>query len=81
MSMGAVHVPGVVSANVSDSINTIFVGGLPLYLNEEQVWELLKSFGELKVFHPVRENEVRPSKVRFRLLVTTYSIHCTNLRI
>ena len=35
-----VHVPGVVSTNVPDSINKIFVGGLPTYLNEEQVQEL-----------------------------------------
>jgi splicing factor U2AF subunit len=57
------HVPGVVSTNVPDSINKIFVGGLPSYLNEEQVQELLKSFGELKAFHLVRENGTGPSKV------------------
>ena len=37
------YVPGVVSTNVPDSPNKIFVGGLPTYLNEEQVMELLKS--------------------------------------
>lgn len=58
------HVPGVVSTNVPDSINKIFVGGLPTYLNEEQVMELLKSFGELKAFNLVRENGNGPSKVR-----------------
>ncbi|KAH7879037.1 hypothetical protein F5879DRAFT_976322 [Lentinula edodes] len=51
-----VHVPGVVSTNVPDSINKVFVGGLPTYLNEENVMELLKSFGELKAFNLVREN-------------------------
>lgn len=56
------HVPGVVSTNVPDSINKIFVGGLPTYLNEEQVMELLKSFGELKAFNLVRENGNGPSK-------------------
>lgn len=59
-----VHVPGVVSTNVPDSINKIFVGGLPTYLNEEQVMELLKSFGILKAFNLVRENGNGPSKVR-----------------
>jgi splicing factor U2AF 65 kDa subunit len=59
----SVHVPGVVSTNVPDSINKIFVGGLPTYLNEEQVMELLKSFGELKAFNLVRENGNGPSKV------------------
>ncbi|KAF9221321.1 hypothetical protein BS17DRAFT_768630 [Gyrodon lividus] len=56
MSAPSVHVPGVVSTNVPDSINKVFVGGLPTYLNEEQVQELLKSFGELKAFNLVREN-------------------------
>jgi splicing factor U2AF 65 kDa subunit len=63
MSQPAVHVPGVVSTNVPDSINKIFVGGLPTYLNEEQVMELLKSCGELKAFNLVRENGNGPSKV------------------
>jgi len=62
MGGGVVHVPGVVSTNVPDSINKIFVGGLPSYLNEEQVQELLKSFGDLKAFHLVRENGTGPSK-------------------
>ncbi|KAJ4473829.1 hypothetical protein J3R30DRAFT_3296418, partial [Lentinula aciculospora] len=57
-----VHVPGVVSTNVPDSINKVFVGGLPTYLNEENVIELLKSFGELKAFNLVRENGNGPSK-------------------
>ncbi|EKM81875.1 hypothetical protein AGABI1DRAFT_70425 [Agaricus bisporus var. burnettii JB137-S8] len=57
-----VHVPGVVSTNVPDSINKVFVGGLPTYLNEEQVMELLKSFGELKAFNLVRENGTGTSK-------------------
>ncbi len=57
------HVPGVVSTNVPDSINKIFVGGLPAALNEEQVQELLTSFGELKAFNLVRENGAGPSKV------------------
>ncbi|KAG5731470.1 Splicing factor U2AF 50 kDa subunit [Termitomyces sp. T112] len=57
-----VHVPGIVSTNVPDSINKVFVGGLPTYLNEEQVMELLKSFGELKAFNLVRENGNGPSK-------------------
>ena len=59
-----VHVPGIVSTNVPDSINKVFVGGLPTYLNEEQVQELLKSFGELRAFNLVRENGNGPSKVR-----------------
>ncbi|KAJ7890668.1 hypothetical protein B0H14DRAFT_2690283 [Mycena olivaceomarginata] len=45
-----VHVPGVVSTNVPDTINKVFV------------MELLKSFGELKAFNLVRENGNGPSK-------------------
>jgi splicing factor U2AF subunit len=63
------HVPGVVSTNVPDSANKVFVGGLPSYLNEEQVMELLKSFGELKAFNLVRDNGTGPSKVCARLLL------------
>jgi hypothetical protein len=66
---GAFHVPGVVSTNVPDSINKIFVGGLPVYLNDEQVKELLTSFGELKAFNLVRENGTGASKVYFSTLV------------
>jgi len=59
----SIHIPGVVSTNIPDSINKVFVGGLPAYLNKEQVQELLKSFGELKAFNLIRENENGPSKV------------------
>ena len=57
------HVPGVVSTNIPDSINEIFVGALPAYLNEEQVMEFLKIFGELKAFNLVRGGGSGPSKV------------------
>lgn len=57
------HVPGVVSTNVPDSINKIFVGALPSYLNDEQVMELLTSFGELKAFNLVKENGIGLAKV------------------
>lgn len=58
-----VHVPGVVSTIVPDSPNKIFVGGLPTYLNDEQVMELLKSFGELKAFNLVKDSSTGLSKV------------------
>jgi splicing factor U2AF subunit len=68
------HVPGVVSTNVPDSANKVFVGGLPSYLNEEQVMELLKSFGELKAFNLVRDNGTGPSKVS-ALFIIAHSHH------
>jgi splicing factor U2AF subunit len=53
--MGSLHVPGIVSTNVPDSPEKIFIGGLPSYLTDDQVIELLKAFGELKAFNLVKE--------------------------
>ncbi|KAJ3186164.1 U2 small nuclear RNA auxiliary factor 2 [Gaertneriomyces sp. JEL0708] len=58
----AIHVPGVVSTNVPDTPNKIFVGGLPPFLNDEQVMELLKSFGELRAFNLVKDGTTGMSK-------------------
>ncbi|KAJ1566812.1 hypothetical protein HK405_008320 [Cladochytrium tenue] len=55
-------VPGVVSTQVPDSPFKLFIGGLPSYLNEDQVMELLKSFGELKAFNLVRDSATGASK-------------------
>jgi hypothetical protein len=59
----APHVPGVVSTNVPDTVNKIFIGGLPSYLTDDQVMELLKSFGELRSFNLVKEGGTGASKV------------------
>lgn len=48
-------VPGVVSTVVQNSPNKIFIGGLPSYLNEDQVKELLVSFGPLAAFNLVKD--------------------------
>ncbi|KAJ2721298.1 hypothetical protein GGI07_004078 [Coemansia sp. Benny D115] len=55
-------VPGVVSSTVPDSPNKVYVGGLPTYLNEEQVIELLRAFGELRAFNLVRDTTSRMSR-------------------
>ncbi|KAI9274354.1 hypothetical protein BDA99DRAFT_497251 [Phascolomyces articulosus] len=47
---------------VPDTPNKIFIGGLPVYLNEEQVVELLKSFGELRAFNLVKDPTTNQSK-------------------
>jgi len=47
--------PGMVGTNVTDSPDKLFIGAIPTYLNDEQVMELLKSFGELKNFNLVKE--------------------------
>ncbi|KAI8376512.1 uncharacterized protein BYT42DRAFT_615241 [Radiomyces spectabilis] len=56
------HVPGLVSTIVPDTPHKIFIGGLPSYLNEEQVMELLKSFGELRAFNLVKDTTTGHSK-------------------
>lgn len=48
-------IPGVVSTVVQDSPHKVFIGGLPNYLNEDQVRELLMSFGQLKAFNLVKD--------------------------
>ncbi|KAL8580405.1 U2 small nuclear RNA auxiliary factor 2 [Nucella lapillus] len=55
-------VPGVVSTVVQDSAHKIFVGGVPSYLQEDQLKELLLSFGPLKAFNLVRDNATGLSK-------------------
>ncbi|CAG0915278.1 unnamed protein product [Notodromas monacha] len=55
-------VPGVISTVVPDSPHKVFVGGLPNYLNEDQVKELLMSFGQLKAFNLVKDSTTGFSK-------------------
>lgn len=57
-----VHVPGVISTNVPDSPHKIFVGGLPTYLTDDQVIELLQAFGELRAFNLVKDTGTGASK-------------------
>ncbi|KAG1668494.1 Splicing factor U2AF subunit [Nymphon striatum] len=53
---------GPVSAVVQDSPHKIFIGGLPNYLNEDQVKELLSSFGQLRAFNLVKDSATGLSK-------------------
>ncbi|XP_076309478.1 splicing factor U2AF 50 kDa subunit-like isoform X1 [Tachypleus tridentatus] len=55
-------VSGVVSTVVQDSPHKIFIGGLPSYLNEDQVKELLMSFGQLRAFNLVKDSATGLSK-------------------
>lgn len=70
---GSAHVPGVVSTNVPDTVNKIFIGGLPSYLTDDQVMELLKSFGELRSFNLVKEGGTGASKVS---IILSFPILC-----
>ncbi|XP_042198253.1 splicing factor U2AF 65 kDa subunit isoform X2 [Callorhinchus milii] len=53
---------GVVSTVVPDSPHKLFIGGLPNYLNDDQVKELLTSFGPLKAFNLVKDSATSLSK-------------------
>lgn len=58
------HEPGQISSTVQDSPNKICISNIPDYLQDEQVIELLKSFGELKAFVLVKDIDAN-SKVFF----------------
>ncbi|XP_060523050.1 splicing factor U2AF 50 kDa subunit [Cylas formicarius] len=63
MTESSIAVPaGVISTVVPDSPHKIFIGGLPNYLNEDQVKELLMSFGQLKAFNLVKDTAFGLSK-------------------
>ncbi len=57
------YVPGVVSGMVIDTPNKLSVADIPTYLTDEQVTELLVSFGELKAFVLVKDRETEESRV------------------
>jgi len=54
-SDASIYIPGVISTNVPDTPNKVFVGGLPPYFTEEQVKQLLQVFGELRAFNLVKD--------------------------
>lgn len=58
----ATYVPGVVSTIVADSPNKIYIGGLPTYLTDDQIKEILVSFGQLKAFNLIRDPSTLASK-------------------
>lgn len=55
-----IHAP--LLTNVSDSPNKIFIGGLPDHLNDENVLDILKSFGPLRAFNLVKDRTTGISK-------------------
>lgn len=76
-----IHIPGVISTNVPDTPNKIFIGGLPIHLNEEQVMELLKAFGELRAFNLVKDTTGASKGFAFCEYVdhTLTDVACENL--
>ena len=53
---------GIVSSEVPDTANKVCVSNIPLYLTEEQVTELLTSFGPLKAFALVKDRGTEESR-------------------
>ncbi|KAK6358554.1 hypothetical protein TWF730_007882 [Orbilia blumenaviensis] len=53
---------GDISPNVPDSINKICVSNIPTHLADQQVMELLQTFGPLKSFFLVKDREMDESK-------------------
>lgn len=77
---------GVVSNEVPDSPNKICVSNIPLYIPEEPVTMLLVSFGELKSFVLVKDQETEQSRVSTfalsnRLIANLYFLGNCILRI
>jgi splicing factor U2AF subunit len=55
--------PGIVSNVVVDTQNKMLISNIPLYLTDEQVTELLISFGELKAFVLIKDASTEESRV------------------
>ena len=53
---GLAKIQGVVSTNVTDGPNKVYVGNLPNHLKPDQVKELVEMFGELRAFHLLVDN-------------------------
>ncbi|KAL1651326.1 hypothetical protein SLS58_000665 [Diplodia intermedia] len=68
---------GVVSDKVKDGPHKISISQIPIYLTEEQVTELLTSFGELKAFVLAKDTGTEQSKVNLKSLDAP-SIYCAD---
>ena len=64
------HTDGIVASVVQDTQNKISVTNIPTYLTDEQVTELLVSFGELKAFVLVKDRSTEESRVSTCLIST-----------
>jgi len=56
------HIPGIVSTQVEDGPNKVFIGNLPAALGDTEVKQFLSSYGELKSFHLVKDTGTGMSK-------------------
>lgn len=70
---------GVVSNVVIDTPNKISLTNLPPYLSEEQVMELLTSFGELKALALVKDTGTEESRVSHARSTKLFGLLKTNI--
>jgi len=56
------HIPGIISTNVDNDHNKIFLGNLPTTLSDDEVKEFVSTFGQLKAFSLVKDIETGESK-------------------
>jgi splicing factor U2AF subunit len=59
LNLGAL---GIVSTQVPDGPNKVFVGGVPYHITEEQLKDLLQAFGKLHALHLVKDAGTSQSK-------------------
>jgi splicing factor U2AF subunit len=71
------YTEGEISTEVPDTANKIAITNLPPYLTDDQVVELLKSFGDLKAFVLVRDNDAPESRVSLKH--EPHYCHSTNI--
>ena len=55
-------IPGVISTNVPDGPNKMFIGGLPPTMDEDAIIEMLTAFGPLRSFNLVKDVRTNISK-------------------
>lgn len=56
------NILGIVSTQVSDGPNKVFIGGIPYNLTEDQIKNLLQSYGPLAAFNLIKEPSTGMSK-------------------
>lgn len=53
---------GIVSTQVSDGPNKVFIGGIPYHLTEDQIKDILQTYGRLAAFNLIKEPNTGLSK-------------------
>eukprot|EP00172_Hildenbrandia_rubra_P000376 Plantae.Rhodophyta-Hildenbrandia_rubra.ctg1175.p1 GENE.Plantae.Rhodophyta-Hildenbrandia_rubra.ctg1175~~Plantae.Rhodophyta-Hildenbrandia_rubra.ctg1175.p1 ORF type:complete len:477 (+),score=114.89 Plantae.Rhodophyta-Hildenbrandia_rubra.ctg1175:4935-6365(+) len=53
---------GIVSTQVGNGPNKVFIGGIPYHLNEDNIKELLRTYGELRAFNLIKDPNTGQSK-------------------